>query len=236
MAKSFIIVPTYNERSNIGILLEKIFFLNLPDLWVLVVDDNSPDGTGRLVEELKSKYQNLEILHRSSKAGLGAAYLAGFEQALKQGADYIFEMDADLSHNPEYLPNFLQAIQGADLVLGSRYIKNGGVVNWNLIRRFISRFGNIYARFILGLPYHDLTGGFKCYRRLVLEKIGLTNFSSVGYNFQIETTYKTHLAGFKIVEIPIMFTERAEGKSKFSLKIILESFWKVLVLKFRGGK
>jgi dolichol-phosphate mannosyltransferase len=125
MAKSFIIVPTYNERSNIGILLEKIFSLNLPDLGVLVVDDNSPDGTGRLVEELKSKYQNLDILHRANKAGLGAAYLAGFAQALKQGVDYIFEMDADLSHNPEYLPNFLQAIQSADLVLGSRYIKNG---------------------------------------------------------------------------------------------------------------
>ena len=236
MAKTYIVVPTYNEKANIAGLLEKIFGLGLLDLTVLVVDDNSPDGTGQLVEELKNSYPHLEILHRQKKDGLGRAYLAGFVLALQRGADYIFEMDADFSHDPKYLPDFLQAIESADLVLGSRYIKGGGVSNWNLTRRLISRFGNIYARFVLGLPYRDLTGGFKCYRRQVLETIGLLDISSVGYNFQIETTYKTHLAGFKIIETPIVFTERAGGKSKFSLKIMVESFWKVLFLSFKKNK
>ena len=236
MAKTYIVVPTYNEKANIAGLLEKIFGLGLLDLTVLVVDDNSPDGTGQLVEELKNSYPHLEIFQRQKKDGLGRAYLAGFVLALQRGADYIFEMDADFSHDPKYLPDFLQAIESADLVLGSRYIKGGGVSNWNLTRRLISRFGNIYARFVLGLPYRDLTGGFKCYRRQVLETIGLLDISSVGYNFQIETTYKTHLAGFKIIETPIVFTERAGGKSKFSLKIMVESFWKVLFLSFKKNK
>lgn len=231
MSKIYIVIPTYNERGNIEKLIAKIFALNIENLNVLVVDDNSPDKTGELVLDLKAQYPRLELLSRQTKDGLGRAYLAGFDYALKHGADYIFEMDADFSHDPKYLPDFLKAIQSADLVLGSRYAKGGGVNNWNMVRRLISRFGNVYARTILGLSYHDLTGGFKCYRRAVLEKIGLTDFSSVGYNFQIETTYKVHLAGFKIVEIPIIFTERAEGKSKFSLKIIFESFWKVLKLK-----
>lgn len=231
--KGLIIIPTYNEKNNINKLLESIFRLNIKDLCILVVDDNSPDGTGQLVEELKNKYPNLDIMHRQEKAGLGMAYIAGFKEALKRGADYIFEMDADLSHDPKYILDFLQAIKNNDLVLGSRYIKNGGVKNWNLFRRLISKFGNIYSSLILDLPYRDLTGGFKCYRREVLEKINLDSLSSVGYNFQIETTYKAHSAGFKIKEIPIIFTERAEGKSKFSLKIILESFWKVLVLRFK---
>jgi len=231
-SKVYIIIPTYNEKDNILGLLGQIFNLGINNLNILVVDDNSPDGTGQLVENLKAKYSNLDILHRPQKAGLGKAYVAGFKEVLNKGADYIFEMDADFSHDPKHIPEFLAEIKNYDLVLGSRYIRSGGVENWNFTRRIVSRFGNIYARIILGLPIKDLTGGFKCYRRVVLEKIGLANLSSVGYNFQIETTYKAHQAGFKIKEIPIIFTERREGKSKFDVKIILESFWKVSTLKF----
>ena len=233
MPKIYIIIPTYNEKNNIIQVLEKIFELNIEGLNVLVVDDNSPDGTGEIVDKLKQSNLKLAVLHRKEKAGLGRAYIAGFKEVLPRGADYIFEMDADLSHDPKYIPEFLKAIKEYDLVLGSRYIKAGGVSNWNLSRRLISRFGNIYARFILGLPYRDLTGGFKCYQRRVLEKIDLDNLNSVGYNFQIETTYQAHQAGFKIAEIPIIFTERAEGKSKFNGKIIFESFYKVLILRFK---
>ncbi|OGY47277.1 MAG: dolichyl-phosphate beta-D-mannosyltransferase, partial [Candidatus Buchananbacteria bacterium RIFCSPHIGHO2_02_FULL_38_8] len=175
----------------------------------------------------------LDILHRQEKAGLGPAYVAGFKEAIVRGADYIFEMDADLSHNSKYIPEFLEAIKDHDLVLGSRYIKGGGTENWNWLRKLVSQAGNIYARLILGLPFKDITGGFKCYHREVLEKIGLGDLSSVGYNFQIETTYKVYKLGFKIVEIPIIFTERAEGKSKFNFKIIRESFWQVLKLRFK---
>lgn len=233
MAKIYLVIPTYNEKANIVKLLGQIFALEIEGLNVLVVDDNSPDGTGQLVEKLKQDNLRLNILHRQEKSGLGPAYVAGFKEVLKWGGDYIFEMDADFSHDPKYIPEFLEAIQEADLVLGSRYIKGGGVKNWNLTRRLISRFGNIYARTVLGLPHHDLTGGFKCYCRQVLESIGLADLSSVGYNFQIETTYKAYKAGFKIKEIPIVFTERTRGKSKFDFKIIIESFWKVLLLRFK---
>jgi len=233
MAKIYIIIPTYNEKDNILILIEQIFALGIEGLNILVVDDNSPDGTGQLVEERKKTDPRLSILHRLQKAGLGKAYLAGFTEALKRGADYIFEMDADFSHDPKYIPEFLAKIKDYDLVLGSRYVSGGGVSNWNLTRRLISRFGNSYARLVLGLPLKDLTGGFKCYRRAVLEKINLADLSSVGYNFQIETTFKAYQAGFKIAEIPIIFTERVLGKSKFNLKIILESFWQVLLLRLK---
>lgn len=236
MAKTIIVIPTYNEKNNLPKLLDQIFSLKIDGLNILVVDDNSPDGTGKIVDKMKKTNPQIDILHREKKQGLGKAYVAGFKEALGKGADYIFEMDADLSHDPKYLPDFFKAIQNYDLVLGSRYIKGGGVSNWNLARRLISRFGNIYARIILGLPYHDLTGGFKCYRRNVLESIGLDNLSSVGYNFQIESTYKVHHAGFKIVETPIIFTERAEGDSKFNIKIVIESFWKVLELRFKNKK
>ncbi|OGY50684.1 MAG: dolichyl-phosphate beta-D-mannosyltransferase [Candidatus Buchananbacteria bacterium RIFCSPHIGHO2_02_FULL_45_11b] len=233
MPKIYIIIPTYNEKNNIAKLLEQIFALDIPGLNVLIVDDNSPDGTGALIEKLKLGNLRLDILHRQKKSGLGPAYTAGFKEALRRGADLIFEMDADLSHNPKYLPDFLAAIKSADLVLGSRYIKGGGVSNWNWARRQISRFGNIYARLVLGLPFRDLTDGFKCYRREVLEKINLGDLNSVGYNFQIETTYKAYRAGFRVKEIPIVFTERAEGKSKFNVRIILESFWQVLLLRLK---
>ncbi len=230
--KTYIIIPTYNEKNNIENILKEIFDLGVEGLNVLVVDDNSPDGTGQIVERLKQGNTRLDILHRDKKCGLGRAYVAGFKAALEQGADYVFEMDADFSHHPRYIPDFLQAIKNYDLILGSRYISGGGIKNWNLARRLVSRFGNIYARLILGLPIKDLTGGFKCYRRAVLEKINLDSLSSVGYNFQIETTYKAFKCGFKIKEIPIVFTERAKGESKFSPKIILESFWRVLQLRW----
>jgi len=231
--KIFIVIPTYKEKSNIEKLLKDIFDLKIENLHILVVDDNSPDGTGQLVEELKSKYKNLEIIHRPKKMGLGTAYVEGFKYALTNGADFIFEMDADFSHQPKSIKDFLSAIKDYDLVLGSRYVEGGRIVNWNIFRRLISRLGNIYAQIILSLPIKDLTGGFKCYRRQVLESINLDDLSSVGYNFQIETTYKVYKLGFKIKEIPIVFTERALGKSKFDFKIIFESFLKVIFLKFK---
>ena len=231
MPKTYIIIPTYNEKDNISTLLEQIFSLAIEGLNVLVVDDNSPDGTGEVVEKLRQNNLRLQILHRQQKFGLGTAYVAGFKEALRQGADYIFEMDADLSHQAKYIPDFLAAIKDNDLVLGSRYITGGGVSNWNWSRRLISRFGNLYARLVLGVPINDLTGGFKCYRRQVLEKINLDSLSSVGYNFQIETTYRAYQAGFKVKEIPIVFVERSRGKSKFDFKIMLESFYKVIILR-----
>lgn len=231
MAKIVIVIPTYNERGNIETLLTQLFALRIEGLNVLVVDDNSPDGTGKLIEVLRANNDRLSVLHRTAKAGLGPSYVAGFRSALSAGADIICEMDADLSHDPAYLPTMLAALSTSDVVLGSRYVTGGGVSNWNWTRRLISRVGNMYARAVLGLPYRDLTGGYKCYRRAVLEQIGLDDLSSVGYNFQIETTYRAHRAGFRINEVPIVFIERAYGTSKFSAKIMLESFWKVLLLR-----
>lgn len=231
MSKIVVVIPTYNERDNIEILLSQLFALRIEGLNVLVVDDNSPDGTGEFVEKLRIGNDRLAILHRPLKQGLGPAYVAGFRTALSDNADIICEMDADRSHDPKYLPVLLSALGVKDVVLGSRYVAGGGVSNWNWSRRLISRFGNVYARSVLGLPYRDLTGGYKCYRRTVLEKIGLDNVSSLGYNFQIETTYRAHRAGFRIIEVPIVFVERARGTSKFNFKIVLESFWKVLLLR-----
>ncbi len=233
MSKIYLVIPTYNEINNIPKLLDKIFSLNVEGLNVLIVDDNSPDGTGQLIEKLKQGNLRLDILHRQQKGGLGRAYVAGWKEVLRRGADYIFQMDADFSHDPKYIPELLKAISENDIALGSRYTKGGGIKNWNFARRLISRGGNAYARFILKVPLKDLTGGFRCYRREVLEKIGLDDLSSVGFNFQIETIYKAYKLGFKITEVPIIFTERVEGKSKFALKIMLESFWKVLQLKFK---
>lgn len=233
MGKIYIVIPTYNEKNNITKLLPMIFSLGIDDLHVLVVDDSSPDGTGQIVEEMKQQNGRIDVLHRQVKEGLGRAYIAGFRQALSSGADYIFEMDADLSHDPKYIPAILEAAKDSDLVLGSRYARGGGIKNWNIIRRLISRFGNIYAKTVLSVPYNDLTGGFKCYKRKVLETIDLDALNSLGYNFQIETTYKTHKSGFKIKEVPIIFTERVEGKSKFNFKIMLEGFLKVLLLRFK---
>ena len=200
---------------------------------VLVVDDNSPDGTGQIADELKRQSGGrVDVLHRPGKLGLGTAYLAGFKYALAHGYDYIFEMDADFSHDPAVLPQFLEAIQEVDLVLGSRYVPGGGTVNWSLLRRFISRGGSLYARLLLGLPFQDLTGGFKCFRRAVLASIDLDAVHSNGYGFQIELTYRASRQGFRIREIPIIFVDRQVGRSKMSRRIVVEAMLMVWRLRF----
>lgn len=232
--QTVIVVPTYNEKENLEPLVKKIFAQAIPDLDVIVVDDNSPDGTGKVADFL-AKYHSLKVIHRPRKDGIGRAYAEAFKKILAepQGPEFILQMDADLSHDPSELKNFLKAAQNYDVVLGSRYIPGGKILNWDFFRRMISRFGNFYARLILGLPYRDLTSGYKCFHRQVLEAMDFNSLNSVGYNFQIETTYRAHKNGFEIIEIPICFTERKSGVSKFNLGIILESFLKVLWLRFR---
>jgi dolichol-phosphate mannosyltransferase len=233
-----IVVPTYNERENLSHALNRI--REVADghglqLHTLIVDDDSPDGTGRLADKLAEEYPDVSVLHRSGKEGLGKAYVAGFRHALEQGADVLFEMDADLSHDATYLPDFLRVIdQGADLVIGSRYVRGGAVVNWPLWRKFVSRGGSLYSRAILGLPYHDLTAGYRCYRRRVLEALDLDAIGASGYGFQIEMTYRTHQAGFKIAEIPIVFVDRQVGESKMSGGIFLEAL--LMVWRLRLGR
>lgn len=234
MEKIWVVTPTYNEAENLPVLAEKLFALKVENLKLIIVDDNSPDGTGAVAFELAKKYP-ISIIRRTEKSGLGTAYVAAFKLALNDAEkpDFIIQMDADLSHDPASIPKLLNKAHAYDLILGSRYISGGRTENWGFFRKLISRFGNWYARKVLGLPYRDLTGGFKCFRRNVLESIKLESLSSVGYNFQIETTYRAHQQGFKICEVPITFTERASGKSKFNPGIMLESFWKVLMLKFK---
>jgi dolichol-phosphate mannosyltransferase len=227
-----IIVPTYNELENLPLLVAEIH-RQVPDAHVLVVDDNSPDGTGRKADELAAADDRIQVLHRTAKEGLGKAYVAGFKWALAKGYKAIFEMDCDFSHRPEYLPHFLELLENADLVLGSRYIKGGGTENWPLSRRFISRGGNLYAGLVLGLPYRDLTGGFKCFRREVLEALDLDALISYGYSFQVELTFRAHRKGFRIAQLPIIFPDRVRGKSKMSGKIFKEAF--VNVWKLRVG-
>lgn len=230
-----VVTPTYNERDNLPALAARIFSLGIDNLGLIVIDDNSPDGTGQLAEKLSQKYP-IKVIHRSEKRGLGTAYIEAFRFILQSQnpPDYIVQIDADLSHDPAVIPLMIKKAGECSLVLGSRYIRGGGVKNWGLSRRLVSRFGNIYARVVLGIPIHDLTGGFKCWSREALEKINLDSLSSLGYNFQIETTYKAYRLGYKIREIPIIFEERKTGASKFNLGIILESFFKVLILRFRG--
>ena len=231
-----IIIPTYNEKENLGPLLEAIYEIR-PDIHVLVVDDNSPDGTGQLVAEWAEAPQyegRLFLLRRAGKLGLGTAYIAGFRWALARSYRRILEMDADFSHNPRYLPDLLAAAEEADLVLGSRYVPGGGVKNWGFWRRFLSRGGSLYARVLLGLPYQDLTGGFECFRRGVLESTGLGAARSNGYSFQIELTYRAHCKGFKIKEVPIVFEDREVGKSKMSKHIFLEAVLMVWKLRMEG--
>jgi dolichol-phosphate mannosyltransferase len=231
-----VIIPTYNERKSIAELVERIMALAIPNLEIIIVDDASPDGTGAIANELAQKYP-LQVLHRTSKAGLGKAYVHTFMNIIARPPelrpDYIIQMDADFSHNPTDIPRSLERIGSCDVVLGSRYIRGGGIENWNRMRHMISKFGNIYASIILGVPFHDLTSGFKCFRYTVLEKLDLSEVSSVGYNFQIEITYLAHKKGFVVCEIPIIFTERKFGNSKFNVWIIIESFIKVLFLRFR---
>ncbi|HWR44295.1 polyprenol monophosphomannose synthase [Sporomusa sp.] len=230
-----IVIPTYNERKNLAELLALIYRQD-GEFHVLIVDDNSPDGTGQLVRELiQSHYPDkLFLLARSGKMGLGTAYIAGFKWALERDYQYIFEMDGDFSHNPKYLEQFLATAEKYDLVLGSRYVPGGGVTNWSTIRRLISYGGSLYSRMILGLPFKDLTGGYKCFRRELLENIDLDDVRSNGYSFQIELTYRAFLKSFTIQEVPIIFEERAAGNSKMSRKIFMEAIW--MVLKLRAAK
>jgi dolichol-phosphate mannosyltransferase len=230
-ARVWLVIPTYNEALNVerivhaaGAELDRI----APGEYrILIVDDNSPDGTGELADELARQLGTVDVLHRATKSGLGHAYLAGFAHALARGAHLIIEMDADFSHDPRYLGDLLGAADDADLVLGSRYVDGGGVTDWGLVRRMISRGGSLYARTILGVGVRDLTGGFKCIRREVLEAIDLPSIRAEGYVFQIEVTYRAVIAGFRVKEIPIVFGDRTEGTSKMSARIALEAIWLV---------
>jgi dolichol-phosphate mannosyltransferase len=208
--------------------------LGLDDLHVLVIDDNSPDGTGEIGDRLAAGDDHVEVLHRREKEGLGRAYLAGFRRALELGAELVFEMDCDFSHDPRDVPRLVAATADADLVLGSRYVHGGGTRNWGFVRRFVSRGGSLYAQVLLQLGVRDLTGGFKCYRREVLETIDLDGISSLGYAFQIETTYRALRAGFRVVEVPITFADREVGGSKMSKWIVVEAIWKVPALRARA--
>jgi dolichol-phosphate mannosyltransferase len=229
-----IILPTYNERENLESFveaLEDVFDSNGLSGRILVVDDGSPDGTGKIADRLAERLSNLSVLHRPRKMGLGTAYITGFKQALASDTRYIFEMDSDFSHDPGYVPRFLEAVKDADLVLGSRYVPGGRVENWGFSRRLISRGGGLYARLVLGIPVNDLTGGLKCFRREVLESIDLDSVSSHGYGFQIELTYRAVRKGFRVKEIPITFSDRRLGESKMSKRIVFEAAW--LVWKLR---
>ena len=230
--RALVIVPTYNERFNIARLIPAVLAQD-PGLEMLVVDDASPDGTGAVVDAIAANNNRVHILHREGKLGLGTAYIAGFRWALERKYDLVFEMDADFSHNPERLPEFLETVKEADLVLGSRY--QGGrvnVVNWPMSRLFLSYSANIYARGVTGLPIADATGGFKCFRRNVLESIDLNSVKSNGYAFQIEMSYRAWKRGFRLVEIPIIFFDRTEGVSKMSKKIVREAIWMVWRLRW----
>ncbi|MCY0885388.1 MAG: polyprenol monophosphomannose synthase [Firmicutes bacterium] len=231
--RALVILPTYNELANLVPMVEAILDQG-PDFNILVVDDGSPDGTGLLADHLKTVYPGrMEVIHRQGKLGLATAYLTGFRYAITQGYDLVFEMDADFSHNPAYLPRFLETMArtGADVVLGSRYIPGGGVENWPWYRKFISRGGSTFARTILGLPFQDLTGGFKCFRVKVLETLDLDRITANGYGFQIELTFRAWLQGFKVVEMPIVFGNRRHGVSKMSAGIFFEALGLVLRLR-----
>ena len=231
--RGLIIIPTYNEAENVTQIVPQV--LGQDDrLDVLVVDDNSPDGTGKLADGLVAANPRVHVLHREQKQGLGRAYLAGFRWALERDYELVFEMDADFSHDPVHLPEYLAAIQDADLVLGSRYLDGKvTVVNWPIRRLLLSYFANVYARVITGLPVRDATGGFKCFRRKVLEAIDLDSVGSNGYSFQIEMSFRAWRKGFKIVEIPIVFVDRTEGQSKMSNTIVREAVWIVWRLRFQ---
>ena len=233
MKKSILIIPTYNEIKNLGKLIPYLNEL-YPDLHILVVDDNSPDGTSDYVRSLAGKDDRIHLLWREKKNGLGTAYVAGFKYCLEKGYDYILQMDADFSHNPKDIARFLVEISNSDLIIGSRYIQGVNVVNWPMSRLFLSYFANIYTRIITGLPVNDATGGFKCFRREVWEAFDLDNVKSNGYAFQIEMNFKAYKKGFKLKEIPIVFTDRVEGTSKMSKKIVREAVTMVWKLRFRS--
>jgi dolichol-phosphate mannosyltransferase len=226
--EAVVCLPTYNERENLEPMLRA---LGDKGVHVLVIDDNSPDGTGELADRLAEELGYVSVLHRPAKEGLGPAYLAGFRRALADGAQLVLEMDCDFSHNPNDVPRLVAAAADADVVLGSRYVAGGGVRNWGLLRRFISAGGSWYARVLLQVRVRDLTGGFKCYRRAVLEGIDLGAVHSKGYAFQIETTYRALRAGYRVAEVPITFVDREAGGSKMSKAIVAEAIWKVPLLR-----
>ena len=227
---ALVIIPTYNERENIGKIIPAILE-QLPQAHILVVDDKSPDGTGEIVDKMSETDSRIHISHRDGPRGLGRAYLHGFRWALQREYEFIFEMDADFSHQPKYLPLFLRKIENADLVLGCRYMSGGGIEGWGLHRLLISYGGNLYARMVLGLPYRDLTGGFKCFRRRALAAIDFDKVKSNGYGFQIELTWYVSQAGLSIAELPIVFPDRTEGTSKMSSSIFKEALIRIWQLR-----
>jgi dolichol-phosphate mannosyltransferase len=234
--KAVVCLPTYNERENLERMVRALGEVLPEDGRVLVIDDNSPDGTGRLADELADELGFVEVLHRERKEGLGPAYIAGFKRALAGGADLVLEMDCDFSHSPGDVPRLLAAADAADLVLGSRYVEGGGVDgDWGVARRIVSRGGSVYAGALLGLRVRDLTGGFKCFHRAVLETIELDRVHSRGYAFQIELTYRALRAGCSVAEVPIRFVDREAGHSKMSRAIVLEAIWKVPLLRLRAA-
>jgi len=227
-------LPTYNERDNLEPMVRALAEVLPEGGRVVVIDDNSPDGTGEIADRLAAELPWLEVLHRPEKQGLGRAYVDGFHHAVAEGADLVLEMDCDFSHDPRDLPRLIAAVEaGADLALGSRYVEGGGTENWGLVRRLISRGASIYTRVLL-MPIHDATGGFKCFRRTVLESIDLESIDAAGYVFQIETTYRALRKGFRVVEVPIRFVDRTAGESKMSRAIVLEAIWKVPWLRARS--
>lgn len=234
MAKAIVIIPTYNESENIKKLIPDIIKKTDGGIDILIVDDNSPDKTSDIVREFQKEYPNIFLMTRPKKSGLGTAYVEGFQFALKNGYDYILQMDADYSHDPKEIKNFLKTIKNCDLVIGSRYKDGVRVLNWPLRRLFLSVFANLYTKIITGMPIYDATGGYKCFRRQVLETIDLKKIKSNGYAFQIEMNFKAFIKKFRICEIPIVFTDRKEGSSKMSKKIIFEAAWMVWKLRIQS--
>ena len=233
MARALVVVPTYNEKDNIERLSAQVLAAD-PGIELLIVDDNSPDGTGRIADRMAADNPRVHVLHRPGKLGLGSAYKDGFHYALKSDFELVFEMDADFSHDPKYLPDFLVAAAECDLVIGSRYVSGVNVVNWPMSRLLLSYGASFYTRVITGLPLKDPTGGFKCFHRRVLEALDLDRIQSEGYSFQIEVSFKVWRKGFRLKEIPIIFIDRHSGTSKMSRKIVLEAVWMVWWLKFAG--
>lgn len=231
---AWVILPTFNEAGNIGRMVEALRSkLTHADDRILIVDDNSPDGTGRIADEIAAADQRVEVLHRGVKEGLGPAYLAGYRVALDGGAELVVQMDADFSHDPAYLPRLLAASEMADLVIGSRYVPGGGITEWGQVRRLLSRGGSLYSRSILRVPVRDLTGGFKCFRREVLETIDLDEVAASGYSFQVEMTWRVIRAGFSVMEVPITFRERQKGDSKMTTAIVAEAAWRVPLMRIK---
>jgi dolichol-phosphate mannosyltransferase len=234
--RAIVCLPTYDERENLEPMVRALGAVLGPDDRVLVIDDSSPDGTGEIADRLAAELAWVDVLHRPRKEGLGRAYLDGFQRALAEGADLVLELDCDFSHSPQDVPRLIAAAEAADLVLGSRYVQGGGVEgDWGVARRLVSRGGSLYASLLLGVRVRDLTGGFKCFHRRVLETIDLDRVGSRGYAFQIELTYRAVRAGFEIVEVPIRFVDREAGHSKMSRAIVLEAMWKVPLLRLRAA-